>query len=217
MRRQRHERVEVAELARPQSRGARRSSASPARSILFTTSSVGVATWCTSVGDEPVARRRSGASRRRAGRRRRPRRACATARWLVRSPSSVRGLWMPGVSRNTIWLSCRRAHAPDLAAGRLRPVGDDRDLRADELVHQRRLPDVGPADERDEPAPEARGRRRSATATGLALARVVAARRSRWERRIRTLTMRRPGPSRCGTRAPGSGRPRPRRARARAG
>ena len=26
------------------------------------------------------------------------------ARWFVRSPSSVRGLWMPGVSRSTIWL-----------------------------------------------------------------------------------------------------------------
>ena len=73
----------------------------------------------------------------------------------VRSPSSVRGLWMPGVSRNTICVSCGGAHAADLAcassaAGRRRSTT----LRADELVHERRLPDVGPADERDEPGAE---------------------------------------------------------------
>ena len=40
--------------------------------------------------------------------------------------------------------------AADRAARRLRLVGDDRDLRADDRVGERRLADVGPAGERDE-------------------------------------------------------------------
>ena len=46
------------------------------------------------------------------------------------------------------------AHSPDLRARRLRPVGDDRDLAADDLVQQRRLADVRSPDERHEPRAE---------------------------------------------------------------
>src|SRR2546430_3683943 len=41
--------------------------------------------------------------------------------------------------------------AADRASGRLRLVGDDRDLAADHRVDERRLADVGPPGERDEP------------------------------------------------------------------
>ncbi len=75
----------------------------------------------------------------------------ARARSLVRSPSSVRGLWMPGVSSSTSCEVGRRPHAPDLRARGLRAVGDDRHLGPDDAVHQRGLADVGPTDERDEP------------------------------------------------------------------
>ena len=46
------------------------------------------------------------------------------------------------------------AHAPDLGAGGLRAVGDDRDLGAHELVHQRGLADVRPAHEGHEAGTE---------------------------------------------------------------
>src|SRR5690606_19206807 len=45
-------------------------------------------------------------------------------------------------------------HAPDLVAGRLRLVGDDRHLLAEDPVEQGRLADVGPAHEGDEARPE---------------------------------------------------------------
>ncbi len=75
----------------------------------------------------------------------------STERLLQRSPSSVRGLWMPGVSSRTICDVGGRAHPADLRARGLRAVGDDRDLRPDEPVHQCGLPDVGPSHQADEP------------------------------------------------------------------
>ena len=48
------------------------------------------------------------------------------------------------------------ADAADLVARRLRLVGDDRDLAPDDAVHERRLADVGPADDRDETRMERR-------------------------------------------------------------
>ena len=77
-------------------------------------------------------------------------------RWFSRRPSSVLGLWIPGVSMNTTWLRSggRVPDAPDLVAGGLGPVGDDRDLGADQLVEEGRLPDVGPPDQGGDPGPE---------------------------------------------------------------
>ena len=46
-----------------------------------------------------------------------------------------------------------RVHTADPVARRVRLVGDDRDLRAGERVHQRRLPDVRPSRDGDEPRP----------------------------------------------------------------
>ena len=48
------------------------------------------------------------------------------------------------------------AHAADRRTGGLRTIGDDRHLLTDELVHERRLADVGPADHRDESRAEGR-------------------------------------------------------------
>ena len=48
-----------------------------------------------------------------------------------------------------------REHPSYLRPRRLRFVGDDRDLRAENVVEQRRLPDVGPPDQRHEPRSEA--------------------------------------------------------------
>ena len=87
-----------------------------------------------------------------------------------------------------------RAHAAYLRARRLRPVRDDRHLVADEAVHERRLPDVRPADHRDESRPEQvrRGHRHSrrsapAGASGRVVSSSCGARRV-----IRTDTIRRP-------------------------
>ena len=139
-------------------RAARRSRRWSPRSVLLTTRIFGVSTCCTSSATNrspgPMAafasmsRHTTSTSAR-----------VARARSLVRSPSSVRGLWMPGVSSSTSCDVGRRAHAADLRARRLRPVGDDRDLGADDPVHQRRLADVGPTDERDEARAERRSRR----------------------------------------------------------
>ena len=96
----------------------------------------------------------------------------ASARLFVRSPSSVRGLWIPGVSRNTICVASVGAHAAHLRARRLRPVGDDRDLAADELVQSVDLPTLGRPDDRDEPRTEltSLGARRSRRGSGPASA-----------------------------------------------
>ena len=65
------------------------------------------------------------------------------------------------------------AHTADLVARRLRPVGDDRHLRADDPVHEGGLADVGSADERDEPGAERH--EDDAPATGWSLASAAAA------------------------------------------
>ena len=113
----------------------------------------------------------------------------ASARLFVRSPSSVRGLWIPGVSRNTICVVVGRAHAADLRARRLRPVETIDDLAADELVHERRLPDVGPADDRRR-SPNGTRSSRVARGVGVATGRLGDA--ASRVTRIRTDTMRRP-------------------------
>ena len=61
------------------------------------------------------------------------------------------GLWRPGVSTKTICPSCAVPDPEDAPARRLRLVGDDRDLRPDEGVHERRLPRVRPPDDRHRP------------------------------------------------------------------
>ena len=69
----------------------------------------------------------------------------------MREVSASRGRWTPGRSVRT---SCHslgaRGDAADRAARRLRLVGDDRDLVADDRVDERRLADVRPPGERDE-------------------------------------------------------------------
>ena len=84
---------------------------------------------------------------------RRPSTASPT-RSFSRAPSSVRGLWNPGVSVNTTWTSLGGPDRVDVAPRRLGLVGDDRDLRPDQRVHERRLADVRPPDDGDEPAAE---------------------------------------------------------------
>ena len=69
---------------------------------------------------------------------------------LSRSPSSVRGLWMPGVSTNTTWASGRLS-TPRTWVRVVCGLSDTiDDLRAEDAVEQRRLADVRPPDERDE-------------------------------------------------------------------
>ena len=106
------------------------------------------------LGDEAVAGADRPKSPRRAGTRRRPRRASRGPRSLVRSPSSVRGLWMPGRVEQHELRRGRGAHAADLGARGLGAVGDDRHLGARRAGSPGRLADVGPADERDEPRAE---------------------------------------------------------------
>ena len=80
--------------------------------------------------------------------------------------SASRGRWTPGRSTSTSCAAAarRRRHAADRPAGRLRLVGDDRDLVADDRVHERRLADVGAPRERDEARPRAHSRAPSAAA-----------------------------------------------------
>ena len=109
----RRRRTRRARPSRP--RAARRPRRRSARSILFTTRIFGVVDLLHELGDEPVAAPDRRRSPRRACTRRRPRRASRRARSLVRSPSSVRGLWMPGrVEQHDLGVG-RGAHAADLA------------------------------------------------------------------------------------------------------
>ena len=85
-------------------------------------------------------------------------RSVSTAASTMRTFNRWSGRWIPGVSTNTISTivavlagsilgsMCLTA---DAVAGRLRLVGNDRDLGADDPVEQRRLAGVGPADKRD--------------------------------------------------------------------
>ncbi len=72
-----------------------------ALSTLLTTSTVGVSTWATRSATKrsprPIGSVASMTKQTTSTSSRVP-----TARLLVRSPNKVRGLWMPGVSRNTI-------------------------------------------------------------------------------------------------------------------
>ena len=109
-----------------------------------------------------AARRRR---RRRAGSRRRVdhlhdsrRRRRVPHESFNRAPSSVFGLWNPGVSVNTICCALGVPDRADVSPRGLRLVRHDRDLLPDQRVHERGLPDVGPPDHRDDPAAEPRGR-----------------------------------------------------------
>ena len=75
----------------------------------------------------------------------------------MRSFMRCMGLWMPGVSKSTIWPPGRFDHGQDAVARGLRLVGDDRDLLAHQPVHERGLAHVGPADHGHEAAAEAPG------------------------------------------------------------
>ena len=82
-----------------------------------------------------------------------PNASVAVALRLV--PSALTGLWMPGrVDEHDLHVGPRE-HPPYLRPRRLRLVGDDRDLRAEDVVEQRRLPDVRTPDQGHEPRPEA--------------------------------------------------------------
>ena len=77
--------------------------------------------------------------------------SCSTRR-CMRSVSTSRGRWTPGRSTST---SCQaparsRGDAAARPAGGLRTVGDDRHLRADDRVDERRLADVRASREADE-------------------------------------------------------------------
>ena len=75
---------------------------------------------------------------------------------LKRSPSSVRGLWMPGVSTNTTWAS-GRSRMPRTSVRVVWGLSETIEtFEPEDAVQQRRLPDVGPADDRAEPRPEHR-------------------------------------------------------------
>ena len=84
--------------------------------------------------------------------------ASASSRWTrdcIRAVSESRGRWTPGRS---ISASCQPASTSvamprGRAPGRLRPVGDDRDLGAGDRVDERRLADVRPPREPDEAGP----------------------------------------------------------------
>ena len=86
--------------------------------------------------------------------------------------------------------------AADRAAGRLRLVGDDRDLGADDRVDERRLADVRPAGERDEAA----ARQRSGASSAAARAAARASRRRRSRGPCRRGAARRARPPRAGPR-----------------
>ena len=104
--------------------------------------------------DEPVAGPDRARWPRSGSTRRRPRPAWSSARSLRALAEQRARLVHPGrVEEHDLGVGCG-AHSADLRARRLRPVGDDRDLPADDLIQQRRLPDVRPADERDEPRAE---------------------------------------------------------------
>ena len=72
----------------------------------------------------------------------------------------------PGVSVNTICAPSVVPDRADAAPGRLRLVGDDRDLLPDERVHERGLADVRPPDHRDDAAAEGRSSTRSSGSNG---------------------------------------------------
>src|SRR5581483_1657883 len=74
--------------------------------------------------------------------------------------------------------------APDLVAGRLGPVGDDRDLRTDQLVEEGRLPHVGPAHQRGDARCEGHGAADSAGSDSFGVIRTVRIRRP-WTRSAR--------------------------------
>ena len=61
-------------------------------------------------------------------------------------------LWMPGVSRKTIWASVSGEDALNGGARGLRLVGDDGELFADQRVQQRGFAGVGPAQNRNKTA-----------------------------------------------------------------
>ena len=77
-------------------------------------------------------------------------RIVSTAASTIRTFIRCSGRWMPGVSRNTTWRVRVVPHAENPRPRRLRLVGHDRELRADQPVQQRRLARVRAADERDE-------------------------------------------------------------------
>ena len=114
--------------ARPAARARCSATVGAARraSILFTTRIFGVVDLRARARRRTGRRGRSARSPRRGGRRRRPRRAWrGRARWCARRAACA-ACGCPGVSSSTIWLVGGRAHAADLRARRLRPVGDDR-------------------------------------------------------------------------------------------
>ena len=81
--------------------------------------------------------------------------SCSTRR-CIRSVSASRGRWTPGRSTSTSCQSGAVGDAADRAARRLRLVGDDRHLGADDRVGERRLADVRPPGQRDEARPRRR-------------------------------------------------------------
>ena len=119
----------------------------------------------------PTGRRHRPARwRRRPARPRRRRPNVSSAVSLSRSPISVRGLWMPGVSTNTIWAS-GRVSTPRIWLRVVWGLSETIDtLRPRIRFSSVDLPDVGPTDERHETRAEL-ARRPSSAIARLALRR----------------------------------------------
>ena len=90
-----------------------------------------------------------------------PSSSCCTRPRHARGERVARALDAGQVDEHELDVVAALVHAADRPARRLRPVGDDRHLLADDGVDERRLADVGPPGERDEAAAghrRARGR-----------------------------------------------------------